>query len=220
MYNYIDLKLPKLERTLIDGTRYYLIPPDNKKKFVSITSVTSFFNRYIFEGWRAKVGNKEADRITNAATKRGTNLHSLVENHLLGNPLPEVPEPAPKLFETIKPALLRIGNIYGIEIGMYSEYLGIAGTCDTAADFDDELSIIDYKSSAKPKPREWIENYFVQAAAYACMLYELTGKEVKKLVIIMACENGELVVYEERDIAKYIKLLVKYIKHYVDAHTI
>jgi genome maintenance exonuclease 1 len=103
---------------------------------------------------------------------------------------------------------------------MYSEYLGIAGTCDTIAEYEGELAIIDYKTSEKPKPREWIENYFVQATAYAFMLKELTGLEVKKLVIIMACENGELVVYEERDLAKYIKLLVKYIKHFVNSHTV
>ena len=51
------------------------------------------------------------------------------------------------------------------------------------------------------------------------MLYELTGLEAKKLVIIMTCENGELVVYEEKNLAKYLKLLVKYIKHFVKEHT-
>ena len=47
------------------------------------------------------------------------------------------------------------------------------------------------------------------------MLYELTGISVKKLVIIMACENGECVVYEENDKTKYIKLLGKYIRKLV-----
>jgi genome maintenance exonuclease 1 len=51
--------------------------------------------------------------------------------------------------------------------------------------------------------------------AYGCMLYELTGISVKKLVIIMACENGECVVYEEYDKSKYIKLLSKYIREFV-----
>ena len=43
----------------------------------------------------------------------------------------------------------------------------------------------------------------------------MTGIMVKKLVIIMACENGECVVYEQRDKAKYIKLLDKYIRKFV-----
>lgn len=57
--------------------------------------------------------------------------------------------------------------------------------------------------------------FYNQCCAYAFMLKELTGMEVKKFVIIMSCENGELAVYEKTDIEKYIKLLVKYIKHYV-----
>ena len=68
----------------------------------------------------------------------------------------------------------------------------------------------------KPKPREWIDGYFIQCAAYACMLYELTGITVKKFVILMACENGECEVYEEYDKSKYIKLLVQYIREFVE----
>jgi genome maintenance exonuclease 1 len=48
------------------------------------------------------------------------------------------------------------------------------------------------------------------------MLYELTGISVKKFVIIMSCEDGDCVVYEEYDKEKYIKLLVKYIKKFVE----
>lgn len=218
-FEFEALNLTPLKRELVDGVRYYLIPPENIKKFVSITSITSYFNRQIFIDWRRKVGNEEADRVTNAATSRGTDLHTLVENYITNQNLPEVQELSHKLFEIIKPALHRMNKIYGVEIGLYSEFLGVAGTCDTIAEFDGELAIIDYKTSKKPKPRKWIENYFVQAVAYACMLHELTGLQVKKLVIIMACENGELVVYEETDLAKYIKLLVKYIRTYVKDHT-
>lgn len=222
IFEHVDLKLPSIDRTAIDGIRYYFIPTSENthKKFVSITSVTSFFNRHIFINWRRRVGNKAADEKTNRATSRGTDTHTLVEHYISNQPLPEVQELSHKLFEILKPALHKFGKIYGIEIAMYSEYLGIAGTCDTIAEYDGELAIIDYKTSEKPKPREWIENYFVQAVAYSFMLKELTGLEVKKLVIIMACENGELVVYEERDLAKYIKILVKYIKHFVNSHTL
>ena len=53
--------------------------------------------------------------------------------------------------------------------------------------------------------------------AYGCMLYELTGIAVKKLVIIMACENGESIVYEEYDKKKYIKLLTEYIREFIQS---
>jgi heme-degrading monooxygenase HmoA len=63
---------------------------------------------------------------------------------------------------------------------------------------------------------EWIEDYFVQCAAYACMLYEMKGLIVKKFVIIMTCENGEVEIYEEYDKKKYINLLGKYITEFVE----
>jgi genome maintenance exonuclease 1 len=215
-FKFCNLDLPKLEREHIGEKRFYLDPKDKNRKYVSITTITSFFNRHIFVEWRKKVGNEEADKITKASTTRGTDLHTLNECYLQDIEPPVVPEISQRLFSINKPALDKIGKIYGIEIGLYSLYLGIAGTCDLIAEYDGKLAIIDYKTSKKPKPREWLEHYFVQCCAYAFMLKELTGLEVEKLVIIMSCESGELVVYEETNIEKYIKLLVKYIKHYVE----
>jgi genome maintenance exonuclease 1 len=210
------LDLPQLERETIDGVRYYKVPDDEELlKLVSITSVTSHINREIFINWRKKVGEDEAQRITKAATSRGTDMHSLVENYLDNKDLPPVAPMADFLFKIAKTELNRINNIYALEGSLYSKQLGIAGTVDCIAEYNGELSIIDFKTSKKPKPREWIEHYFVQCMAYGCMLYELTGISVKKLVIIMACENGECVVYEEYDKSKYIKLLSKYIREFV-----
>ena len=214
-FNHIKINLPKLERETINGVRYYKIPGQNElRKFVSVTSVTSHYNKEKFVSWRKKVGEEEANRITKASTNRGTAMHSLIENYLLNEPLPES-TPLPKfLFDVAKSELDKIDNIIAIESSLCSEYFKIAGTVDTIADYDGKLSVIDYKSSEKPKPKEWIQNYFVQAAAYAFMLKELTGKEVTQLVIIMACENGEVVTYIETDIEKYIRLLVQYVKKF------
>ena len=218
MFNHVKLDLPQLERETIDGVRYYKVPKEEELlKLVSITSITSHFNKEIFVKWRKKVGDEEADRVTRKATSRGTDMHTLVENHLHNvEILPKVQPLSEMLFNVTKPALKRINNIYALEGSLYSQFLGIAGTVDCIAEFDGELSIIDFKTSKKPKPREWIDNYFVQCCAYACMLHELTGLSVKKFVIIMACENGEIEVYEERDKEKYIRLLTQYIKKFVN----
>ena len=218
MFNHVKLDLPQLERETIDGVRYYKVPKEEELlKLVSITSITSHFNKEIFVKWRKKVGDEEADRVTRKATSRGTDMHTLVENHLHNvEILPKVQPLSEMLFNVAKPALKRINNIYALEGSLYSQFLGIAGTVDCIAEFDGELSIIDFKTSKKPKPREWIDNYFVQCCAYACMLHELTGLSVKKFVIIMACENGEIEVYEERDKEKYIRLLTQYIKKFVN----
>jgi genome maintenance exonuclease 1 len=217
MFNHIDISLPQLERETIDGVRYYKVPDgDELLKFVSITSVTSHHNKHIFENWRKKVGEEKANRVNKAATSRGTDLHSLVENYLFNSlELPEVQIISKHLFKIIKPDIDKINNIHALESSLYSKQLGIAGTVDCIAEYNGELSVIDFKTSKKPKPKEWVEHYFVQAAAYACMFYELTGISVKKLVIIMACEDGDCVVYEEYDKMKYIKLLSQYIKDFI-----
>mgnify|MGYP003338780769 FL=1 len=217
MFNHVDMNLPKLEREEIDGVRYYKLPgEDNLSRLVSITSVTSFHNRHIFENWRKKVGEEEANRVNKQATSRGTDMHSLVESYLNNeDKLPNVQTLSQFLFKIAKSQLDNIDNIHALESSLYSKVLGIAGTVDCIAEYNGELAIIDFKTSKKAKPREWIEHYFVQCAAYACMFYEITGIAVKKLVILMACEDGDCVVYEEYDKMKYIKLLNGYIKDFI-----
>ena len=127
------------------------------------------------------IGEEEANKITRKATSRGTDLHTLVEDYLHNRNLSDVQPISEHLFKIAKPALNRINNIYALEGSLYSQYLGVAGTVDCIAEFDGELSIIDFKTSKQPKPREWIDGYFVQCCAYACMLHELTGLSVKKL---------------------------------------
>jgi genome maintenance exonuclease 1 len=217
MFNHVELNLPSLQRETLDGVRYYSVPDDGDLiKLVSITSVTSHKNREIFINWRKKVGNAKADKITKQSTSRGTDMHTLTEHYLKNEDLPKVQPLSDYLFKIAKPDLNKITNIHALESSLYSKVLGIAGTVDCIAEFNGELAIIDFKTSKKPKPVEWIEHYFVQCMAYGCMLYELTGISVKKLVIIMACENGDCVVYEEYDKTKYINLLQEYIREFLN----
>lgn len=218
MFEHIDVDLPALSRKTIDGVRYYTV---EDHPMVSITSVTSHYNKDIFVKWRKRVGEEEANRISKRSTTRGTKTHELIESHLK-NKTPEFDAPGPKmLFLQAKKALGNINKIYALEKSLYSKELGVAGTVDCIAEYtgengEPELAIIDFKTAEKPKPKDWIENYFVQAAAYACMFYELTNIPVKKLVIIMTCENGEVVVYEEYNKKIYMKKLVQYIQKFVE----
>jgi genome maintenance exonuclease 1 len=218
MFQHVDIDLPALSRKTIDGVRYYTV---EDHPMVSITSVTSHYNKDVFKKWRARVGEEEANRISKRSTTRGTKTHELIESHLLNKEV-VFDSPGPKmLFTQAKKTLGNINNIYALEKSLYSKELGVAGTVDCIAEFTGEngkpeLAIIDFKTAEKPKPRAWIENYFVQAAAYACMFYELTDIPVKKLVIIMTCENGEVQVYEEYDKMTYMKKLVQYISKFVE----
>ena len=216
MFNHVPAVLSPLERETIDGVRFYKVPDEDEfLKLVSITSVTSFWSRAKFAKWRKKVGEKKANEITRKATTRGTDMHTMTEHYLLNEDLPNVAPMGDMLFKIAKPTLNKIDNIHALEGSLYSKQLGVAGTVDCIAEYEGELAVIDFKTSKAPKPRDWIDGYFVQAAAYACMYYELTGTPVKKLVIIMACEDGECVVYEEYDKMKYMRLLVTYIENFL-----
>ena len=213
-FNHIGIDYPSLSRETVDGVRYYDTP--NGKKLVSITSVISHYNREIFREWRAKVGEKEANKVTKQATSRGTDMHTLAEYYLKNSKLPSVQPLSEMLFKQAKPTLDKIDNIHAQEQSLFSYELGVAGSVDCIAEYEGELAIIDFKTAKKPKPKKWVDHHFVQCAAYACMLYEMTGIMVKKFVIIMSCENGEVVVYEEYDKRKYINLLSEYIREFVE----
>ena len=213
MFQHVDIEFPALKRETIDGVRYYTV---EGRPMVSITSVTSHYNKEIFVKWRERVGEEEANRISKRSTSRGTKVHTCIENFLWNKDVPDT-DPLPKmLFTQAKKILGNINNIYALEKSVYSKELGVAGTVDCIAEYNGELAIIDFKTAEKPKPKQWIENYFVQAAAYACMFYEMTEIPVKKLVIIMTCENGEVEVYEEYDKKQYMEKLVKYIQKFVE----
>tara|TARA_Y100000592_G_scaffold44229_2_gene70129 strand:- start:9583 stop:10272 length:690 start_codon:yes stop_codon:yes gene_type:complete len=219
MFIHKEVDFDSMSRETIDGVRYYHVPGTDKLvRLPSITSVISHRNREKFKEWRKRVGEEEANNITRKATHRGTDAHTLIEEYLNNVDPEEMTKVLPLseyLFKQAKPTLDKIDNILCQEQAMFSYQLGIAGSVDCIAEFDGELAIIDFKTSKKPKPREWIEDYFVQCAAYACMLYEMKGTTVKKLVIIMTCENGDVEVYEEYDKSKYIRLLTEYIREFV-----
>jgi genome maintenance exonuclease 1 len=217
MFNFVDLpvKLLHLESIDRDGQRYYPVP--SGKFYPSITTVTSFKKAAFFKEWRQRVGPEVADRKTAKATGRGTAFHSIVEAYLKNESINSNSfDPLPfTLFQIAKPDLNRINNIHVLEGALYSDYLNIAGRVDCIAEFDGDLAVIDFKTSDKDKKEEWIENYFVQATAYAVMFYELTGIQPKKIVIIIATEEGHCQVIEKTNLDYYFTLL----KEYIDAFT-
>ena len=201
-----------------DGVRFYPIPGADKY-YPSVTSITSFKNAAFFAGWRKKIGEDEANRITARATQRGTTFHSITEDYIKGeldlntylenNPL------AVRMFQSAKDTLNRIDNIHCLETFLYSHYLGLAGRVDCIAEFDGELAVIDFKTSTKEKKEDWVEHYFVQETAYAAMFLERTGIEVKKIVTLISVEDGSVQVFQKYNLDDYLQLLKSYIEEFV-----
>ena len=107
MFNHVPAVLPPLERETVDGVRYYKVPDESDFiKLVSITSVTSFWNREKFAKWRKKIGEAKANEITRKATSRGTDTHTLIEHYLLNEEsLPKVQPISDFLYKIAKPTL-------------------------------------------------------------------------------------------------------------------
>jgi len=187
-----DLELNKKETP---GCRLYELP--NGKWVPSITSVTSFYNRQTFIEWRKKIGEEKANKITKAATARGTDFHEAAQSYLMNLDMDwdEFKPVTQYMFKHAKPYLDKINNIHAIERTLYSEYLGLAGRVDCIAEYDGELAVIDFKTSSKIKPEEWLENYFVQEMFYAAAYYELTNIPVTKLITLMVTPTGEIKIY-------------------------
>lgn len=215
MFTHLDIEFPEMETTYIDGNRYYPTPVTGNL-YPSITSVTSHYNREVFKTWRQRVGNAEADRVIKESTTRGTSFHKSAQDYLENKPVVHDNEEIEFMFDAAKPYLDKINNIHAIERCLYSDVLGIAGRVDCIAEYEGELAIIDFKTSKKIKPEAWIQQYFVQEVAYACMYYEMTQSVVKKLITIMVTPDGEVKVFDKRDKKEYIILLKKYIKTFVE----
>jgi genome maintenance exonuclease 1 len=220
-FNFIDVILNEhveVEAVNRDGTRFYPIPGADKY-YPSVTSITSFKNAQFFKKWRARIGENEANRITARATQRGTAFHSITEDYFKGDlDLNKYLENNPlsvRMFQLAKSTLDRIDNVHCLETFLYSHYLGLAGRVDCIAEFDGELAVIDFKTSTKDKKESYIENYFVQETAYAAMFFERSGIEVKKIVTIIATEEGSVQVFEKYNLDDYLQLLKSYIEEFV-----
>jgi genome maintenance exonuclease 1 len=196
MKNFIHHDLPKLERdTKPDGTRVYKTP--SGRAYPSITTVTGLHSKAAIIAWRKKVGEAEANRISNRAATRGTRIHTLCESYLRG----ESAEPDifdQEVYRSLIPHLDKINNIHALEDPLYSDHLEVAGTVDCIAEYDGKLAVIDFKTSARVKTRDNIYGYFMQTSAYAVAFEERTGIPVGKLVIIMGVDDNEPLIFEEK----------------------
>ena len=214
-------KFENLSQFLIEGVRHYGV--DDQIAYPSITSVISWINRKKFADWRQKVGEEAANKKTKKATTRGTRLHRVFEEYCANldhTSLKEWEGPLIQLmFQAAKPHLdKRVTAVYQQETRMCSRKLCLAGTVDLIADFDGELAIVDFKTSEKEKPEEWLEDYFVQLSAYWAMFSEATGVVPKKLVVFLVAENGDVQIVERTNIMDYLTTLQDYVSKFVQHH--
>lgn len=212
MKTFIDHGFTKLKRIDSPAGRMYETPTG--KSYPSVTTVTGLHSQQSIMEWRKKVGEEEANRISNRASGRGTRVHTYCEDYLLGKHV--VPDMFDvDIFKSIVPHLDKIDNIHALESPLYSHHLQVAGTVDCIAEYEGKLAIIDFKTSTKVKQRDWISGYFMQTSAYAVAFEELTGIPVGRMIIIMGVDNEKPLIFnEKRDtwIGEFKKLRQEYLQ--------
>ena len=190
---------PKSTRSSVDGHRLYNL---GEAKLPSVTTILSATQppekMQALAAWRLRVGADEATRIVDSSATRGTAMHRIIESYWTGQyhlDLTDVGRNAHTMAQTIidKGLANKITEYYGIEATLYYPDL-YAGTTDLVAQHVGCDSIIDFKQTNKPKKREWIEDYFVQIAAYAMAHDCVYGTTIKKCVIMMCDPNN---LYQE-----------------------
>jgi len=199
-----------------DEGRLYETP--DGKKYPSVTTVTGWDKRLFFKKWRQE-NPQESKRVLG----RGNIFHELVENYLNNKDPLEKENPSDywnthvenskELFYILQDELNKINNIRCLEVALWSKLLTLAGRVDCIAEYDGKLSIIDFKTSTRPKSKKDIENYFLQATAYAIMWHERTNQAIEQIAILVATDEGFSQVFTANPV-DYVPKLRDCIKNY------
>jgi genome maintenance exonuclease 1 len=206
-------EIPKIKQININGVRYYDTPDG------TLISITSLLKNFTPEGileWRKAVGEDVANEVMRAAADRGSKVHKIIENCLSNKPENDLVgnygELAARMFSQMVPALDKIDRIRTLEKGLYSTRFGIAGRVDCIAEYDNELTVIDFKTSTR-KRDERNETHLVQASFYSLAWEERTGEKVNQIAILTTTEDGKLDVYRD-DPSNHVDRLEEMIEEY------
>lgn len=225
----------------INGKRYYVV---GENKYPSVTTILgSMTDSSGLDKWRKQIGEAEADKISKFSANRGTIMHQMIEYYLgseketqkerlreaqekiitfaneEGYSADEL-EVGRKLFYSFynNDLFSKISKVISIEETLYSHQMGgYAGRVDNIYENTfSHLLILDFKTSRKPKKKEWIKNYFMQIAAYFLAYWEMTGKKPHGGEIWIGVENDEPQVFEVtwEDIQEYGKEFLSLVKEY------
>lgn len=214
MFNYELFESKKLERKNVDGSRMY--QTDTGELYPSVTTALGKLSEKGIARWRAAVGAEKANAISTKAARAGTAMHQVAEDYVLNDfdALAKADPIALHTFNTIRPYLdENVDTIYGVELQMYSDELRTAGTADLICNYAGKPTMLDFKTSKRPKSKDKILNYFMQAAAYSIMVKEHYDLDIEKIVILMAVHGGHPIVFEE-DVADYLPMTRKFFELY------
>jgi genome maintenance exonuclease 1 len=189
-----------IKRVTLPSGRVYDI---NDEKLPSVTTILSATkseeSKAKLAAWRQREGEKKADQIRDDAAARGTIMHRILEGYVKGEghmDLTDLGVEAGVMAQNIidKGHFSPLTEVWGLEMPLW--YPGLyAGASDVAGIYEGRESIIDFKQSNKYKKREWIDDYFIQCAAYAMAHNYVYGTEINSGVILISVKGGDVLRY-------------------------
>ena len=223
MYNPNKYKYVEIPRQTIDGVRRYATPDGEKLPSVTtiLDATKSEESKQALQNWRKRVGAQKAQEITTEAAGRGTRMHKWLENYVktgaTGDPgsNPYSIQSHQMAQSIIAQGLVKCNEYWGTEVPLYFPKV-YAGTTDLCGIHDSSEAIMDHKQTNKPKKREWIDDYFVQLAAYANAHNEVHGTKIRKGVIFMCDPTSayQEFVIEGSEFDKYSDMWFKRVEKY------
>ena len=168
------------------GKRVYEISSYRLPSVTTVLGATK--NQDFIKKWKAKVGEQEAERIKNVSSARGTSMHKFLESYITDVGYDDLTElgcqARPMAEKIMEVGLAPVSEYYGSEVTLF--YPGLyAGSTDLVCSHNGMETIVDFKQSNRPKREEWIEDYYMQIAAYAMAHDYVYGSQIKQGVIMV-----------------------------------
>ena len=182
-YNYLEGKQITDPDT---GKRVYEISSYRLPSVTTILGATK--NTEFLKKWKAKVGEEQAERIKNVSSARGTSMHKFLESYVTGVGYDDLTElgcqARPMADKIMEIGLAPVSEYYGSEVTLH--YPGLyAGQTDLVCSHNDLETVVDFKQANRPKKKEWIEDYYLQIAAYAMAHDYVYGSKIQQGVIMV-----------------------------------
>ncbi len=203
---FIDLDHP-ISKAL---TEHYQSDPYGSRKYYGVTRVLNETKPQeatdALQEWRDKVGEEVADKIVKESIDIGNSLDMIIEKYMAPgfNQLNYKSEAGIKLFNQMYPILKKIKPI-GTQIHLYSDRYRVQGYLDCIGIMNDTITMIDFKNSRSKKDEDRLYDYYLQAAMYCIILYEMTGIVIKDICIILGIRNDNVPQIAKVKLTDYIK---------------
>ena len=184
---------PTSTRALINGKRHYDITGQKLPSVTTILSATqSEEKKQSLANWKARMGDRQADRIRDISAMRGTAMHRFLEAYIDGSGHKDLTsigkEAEPMAKKIIESGLGELEEVWGQEVTLYYPDL-YAGATDIVGVYGGNEAIIDFKQTNKPKRREWITDYFCQLGGYAMAHNHVYQTKIQSGVILMCSKD-------------------------------